>query len=142
MLSIKKIWLLRISMIGVITTLRIVQFHVDSPFASNVFTLNIFSIIACAWIGYEIIYYQNNEPLKSLESAGKWSYSLYLVHPIVYNILFYLNYKETGHLIVIIVALLLSYVFYLLVEKPSHLFSVFVSKQFLEKKKVDSLIKI
>ena len=142
LLSFKKIWLLRISLIGVITILRIVKFHVDSPFASNAFTLNLFSIVACAWIGYEIMYYQNNEPLKGLESAGKWSYSLYLVHPIVFNLLLYLNFKEAGHLILIFISLLLSYAFYLLVEKPSHLFSVFVSKQFSEEKRVDSLLKI
>jgi peptidoglycan/LPS O-acetylase OafA/YrhL len=142
LLSFKKIWLLRIAMILVITLLHIVKFHVDSPFASNAFTLNLFSILACAWIGYEIIYYQNNEPLKSLESAGKWSYSLYLVHPIVYNLLLFFNFKEVGHLISIIIALLLSYTFYLLVEKPSHLFSVFVSKQIFVKKRVDSLMKI
>jgi peptidoglycan/LPS O-acetylase OafA/YrhL len=34
-----------------------------------------------------------------------------------------------GHLITLFISLLLSYVFYLVVEKPSHLFFVFVSKQ-------------
>jgi peptidoglycan/LPS O-acetylase OafA/YrhL len=142
LLSFKKIWLLRLSMIGIITILRIVKFHIDSPFVSNSFTLNLFSIMACVWIGYEIIYYQNNEPFKSLESAGKWSYSLYLVHPIVSNLLLYFNLKGAGDVILIIVALLLSYTFYLVVEKPSHLFSVFISKQFLARKRVDSLLKI
>lgn len=142
LLSFKKIWLLRISMIGVIAILRIIKFHIDSPFASNAFTLNLFALLACAWIGYEIIYYQSNEPFQSFENAGKWSYSLYLIHPMVYSLLLYFNYKEVGSLILILISLILSYIFYLLVEKPSHAFSVFVSKQFLNKNKVESLVKI
>lgn len=43
-------------------------------------TLNFFSVGVYFWLGLEIRYYLQKSPPAALESAGGWSYSLYLTH--------------------------------------------------------------
>jgi peptidoglycan/LPS O-acetylase OafA/YrhL len=113
----------RLIIILVAFGLRIVKFHVAGVIASNCFTLNLFAFLATYWLALEINFYINKMPNKMLEYSGKWSYSLYLIHPLVLPILLYFGLTTRFvnlHYFVIIISCVLAYVYYLLIEKPSH----------------------
>jgi peptidoglycan/LPS O-acetylase OafA/YrhL len=126
-LSPKNMWLIRVLMIAIMALLRVAKFHWHSLAASNCFTLNIFAFIAVIWLGFEIVYYQNRQPSKILESCGKWSYSLYLMHPLSPELLLAIGLTGVYDKLLCLISLLLAYVFYLLIEKPSHNLSIFIS---------------
>ena len=77
------IWLVRIGIFVLSVLLRLAKFHISSPLGSNCVLLNLFAFPVCYWVGAEVSYFRKHPPLSLLESAGRWSYSLYLVHPLV-----------------------------------------------------------
>ena len=96
-------------------------------------TLNYFAILSYFWLQQEIRYFRHVNPPPFLEWGGKWSYSLYLLHVpgnVLYNHLtvpnlgFILNWSFRFAW-----TLGCSYVFYLLIEKPSHSFARWVSRR-------------
>lgn len=87
-------------------------------------TLNLFGVAAVAWLYQELVHFQRRPPRAALERAGKWSYSLYLVHPMAMAILTKVTDSPPvtlmawcGHMLFICS---FAYVFALLVEYPSH----------------------
>jgi len=90
-------------------------------------TLNWFAILAYFWLEREIAYFRKAQPNPPLQWAGQWSYSLYLMHvaanvifirAAIPNFGFIVNWSlRFGWVLVV------SYVFYLIVEKPSHSFA-------------------
>lgn len=122
LLESSKIWACRFLIIFLLIILRIVKSHVTSVFGSNCYTLNAFAMIACIWIAYELKYFSENPPNRLLESAAKWSYSLYLIHPAVRHILYQIKIYSPHyqHLLIMLMCFLLAYVFYLLIEFPAH----------------------
>ncbi len=130
----RSLWSLRGGIILLSIVLRVIKFHVMSPAASNCITLNLFAIVACLWIGCEIQYFEQNEASPILEWAGTWSYSLYLVHPLVPLALALLpivgihHALDRYHFMLLVITFPLSYVYYRLIEKPSHLVAVNVSR--------------
>lgn len=89
-------------------------------------SLNLFAIIAYAWIALEIRRANGpKRPWRALEWAGRWSYSLYLCHMFAARLYTGLGVSpEAGPLLdwLLRVAFVLatSYAFYLLVELPAH----------------------
>jgi peptidoglycan/LPS O-acetylase OafA/YrhL len=88
-------------------------------------SLNYFAFLVYFWLQQEIRYYRGTPPSAVLEWSGKWSYSLYLTHLTsyaVYDRWYHLPYL--GHILSwylhLAWVLTWAYVFYLLVEKPSH----------------------
>jgi peptidoglycan/LPS O-acetylase OafA/YrhL len=83
-----------------------------------------FGVLAFFWIRQEIIHGNLRAPSRFLVAAGAWSYSLYLVHILGADVRIWLRLPSLGAFIdwfiVMGFALLFSYVFYLLVERPSH----------------------
>jgi peptidoglycan/LPS O-acetylase OafA/YrhL len=81
-------------------------------------------VIYFFWIRAEISHYKGRAPWQWLVWAGGWSYSLYLIHPIIigwcfsHDIVAYNSRLDWGITIAAILAA--SYAFYLLVEWPSH----------------------
>ena len=130
--SLKKIWLWRLLIITLFVVLRIVKSHVKLIYGSNCFTLDAFAILGCIWVGYEIANYKNKEPNKLLELSGKWSYSLYLIHPAAATILLYIGFKsfQETHIYLILGCFVVAYMFYLLIEKPTHLLAFRISQYF------------
>ena len=131
-LGVKRIWLVRLFVIFFIFILRVIKFHVFNIFAGNCYTLNFFSLLAVVWVGYEIAYFQKHNPPKSLESFGKWSYSLYLMHPLALSLIILSNKLFTIRIdyqfFLLLTSIIISYIFYILVENPSHKFSKYLSK--------------
>ncbi len=140
-LKVRYIWFWRATAVGgclVVSTLAL-QLSVGFNW-----TLNLLSIIVFFWLAREVVYFRKVQPFVLLESAGKWSYSLYLCHIIVIWLFaaFSLSLPYWVLSIAIIsITLLVSYTFYLLVEKPAHklaknlslVYSTFQSKRAFRK---------
>lgn len=98
-----------------------IRFHFNIGY--NI-SLGIFAIVVYFWLTQEISYYQNRVPSRLLERGGNWSYSLYLCHLFAYPLFLRMSVPDFGPLInafiLIFIALINSYIYYLLVEKPSH----------------------
>ena len=96
-------------------------------------TLNLFAIGVYFWLGCEIAHYQLVSPAMFVESAGSWSYSLYLMHGPLAEWFNGTGFTLSSPVLVWIcrtgVILILSYLFYLLVEKPSHQLARWVGKK-------------
>lgn len=130
-ISVKRITIYRFGVWIASVLFSILRFHTTIGY--NV-SLNIFAIVVYLWLQQEILYYQNREPSKLLENAGKWSYSLYLIHLFTYWVYAFLpNFGPLVNLFLgILTALIDSYIFYLIVEKPSHKLSQRFSLQRLK----------
>jgi peptidoglycan/LPS O-acetylase OafA/YrhL len=83
-----------------------------------------FGLLAYFWVKRELSYSVDNAPNRHLAAAGAWSYSLYLIHSPGLGIFLRLPIPSLGYdlnwLGAVGSALGFSYVFYLLVEAPSH----------------------
>ncbi len=99
----------------------VMNFH--SPIKHGI-TLTLFAIFSFYWLQKEIIHYQSYPPLPIFENAGKWTYSIYLFHLLTPPIYKALNLPVFTPIVQWFVQLFFSltlcYIFYLLVERPSH----------------------
>lgn len=96
-------------------------------------TLNYFAILSYYWLQQEIRYFRHVNPLPLLEWGGKWSYSLYLIH-LPGNVLYHqINVPNLGFILNWFLRFTwtigCSYIFYLLIEKPSHSFARWVGRR-------------
>lgn len=118
------IWVWRGGILLLAVSCSILRFH--SPIGYP-WTLNFFAIAAQAWLYREIANFQIKKPLALFEQAGKWSYSLYLVHPLAVS--FYrqaglgVSASLLGWLAQTTFVLLFSYGFAVLFEFTSHRFA-------------------
>lgn len=87
-------------------------------------TLNVFGVLVYFWLRQEIPYFQVQTPAGYLEKAGQWSYSLYLTHMVVFGFMSIHPIQFLSRFLNIFITLPLAftcaYIFYQLVEKPSH----------------------
>ena len=83
-----------------------------------------FGILAYFWLRNEIAHGKNHPPNRYLAAAGAWSYSLYLMHAQGGGLFGLLHLPSLGRVpdwfLVMACSLLFSYLFYLLIERPSH----------------------
>jgi peptidoglycan/LPS O-acetylase OafA/YrhL len=99
-------------------------------YVSYLFTLNFFAPFVGYWIAAEIVYYRNHKPSALLEYAGKFSYSLYLLHVILAGTFVYLfSNTLASYPLIIVFTLFVSWIFYILVEAPSHKLSRYLAKK-------------
>jgi len=112
-------WRIFIVFLGGILHHLALQLIIGQPF-----TLNFFAIICFFWIKKEILYQKSKGKLTFLENFGKWSYSLYLLHNTIPYILQKYSFPFFGFvsnwLIYFLVTITSSYIFYIIIEKPSH----------------------
>jgi peptidoglycan/LPS O-acetylase OafA/YrhL len=120
--SLSKIVLFRTSVFIISVLLNIGKTYWN---LSYLLSMNIFAILLFKWLEAEIIYHKNKQPVWLLEYMGKFSYSLYLCHPLIYAILILImgNTLVTYPLIILI-TILSAYLFYLAIERPSHLLAI------------------
>jgi peptidoglycan/LPS O-acetylase OafA/YrhL len=87
-------------------------------------TMIAFGVLAFFWVKKEIEYSRHRAPNKYLIAAGAWSYSLYLVHVQGVELFGWLPIPYLGYIpewcLRMLSSLLFAYVFYALVERPSH----------------------
>ena len=118
------IWGWRMAAWGLSSFCSFLRFH--SP-VKHPWTLNLFAIFVYFWLTRETAYYKQRKAPSVLEHAGKWSYSIYLMHlhgQAMFVLLAFAPFAAgMNWMINIAFVLLVSYTFYLIVERPSHLFA-------------------
>jgi len=138
-------WLVRGCVFALTVVIEIVRFHSASVYFSNPFTLNIFAMVACFWLGLEVAYRRKHPAPRVLEWAGNWTYSLYLVHPAVPGILGMLAFLYPiltsigGSIFAISCAVVVAYPFHLAVEAPFYRLAINVSRRLKARKPVVNL---
>jgi len=84
-----------------------------------------FGVLMYFWIKEELAYGLNNPPPRVFVWAGAWSYSLYLIHRVGPDFFMRIPVLHIGAILNWIVyyafVLGISYLFYLAIERPSHL---------------------
>ena len=94
------------------------EFHLH---LSYILSMNVFALLLYKWIQTEIVYFKSHKPNPMLERMGKFSYSLYLCHPLLYLILgLIVKINTAAYPVFILVIIICSYGFYLTIEKPAH----------------------
>lgn len=123
MTSKKNIYVIRLTLIFVAFCCSFARFHLS---LSYLISLNLFAILAYYWITQEIAFWFHRKPVAVLENAGKWSYSLYLCHSLGIILVNHLIANKATSLYVLLLqlftSLIIAFIFYLLIEKPSHQF--------------------
>jgi peptidoglycan/LPS O-acetylase OafA/YrhL len=93
----------------------------EQHYVSYVLSMNVIAPVIYLWLRAEIVYYKTRPSVTILENMGKFSYSLYICHPIIYlALLRFVPYNMATYPLYIIICIGFSYCFYLLVERPSH----------------------
>jgi peptidoglycan/LPS O-acetylase OafA/YrhL len=122
-MSRAEIWRWRLAVWSVMWVVELMHFHLH---VSQVHTMVFFGAFAALWIRKEITYARHVDPPRWLTNAGAWSYSLYLMHPAVFTVYWlvlpggFTEHPRLGWLQTMAMTFVASYVFYLLVERPSH----------------------
>lgn len=107
----------------------VLSFHF---YIGYVFTLNFFAIFAVYWLEKEVIYYRSHKCNRVIEYAGKFSFTLYLWHMILFGLIksFIPTTNLSFYLIYIFLITAISYLLYLLIEFPSQRLAQYVSNKF------------
>ncbi len=113
--------LLRSGLFLLIILLPLLNFH---SFLTYPLTLNFFALFVFFWLKKDLPYLQAATPPKFLEWAGKWSYSLYLLHMPLGLVLSRAGFSVLSgiqnHIIMYCGIFAGTLCFYYLFEKPSH----------------------
>jgi len=116
-----EIWTWRCLAIGGAWSCEMLSFHGGVPYTQ---TMLWFGILAYFWLRKELAYGLNKQPATGLVSAGAWSYSLYLMHVPAMRIYARLRVPNFGAELnwCLAIGFILgsAYIFYLVVERPSH----------------------
>lgn len=128
--SVPRIWIARLFAValGSLTTWLAWQRH-----AGHHLTLNFVGLYAVWWIRQELGYYRSRKPPAIFEWAGTWSYSIYLVHGPAFAVYKQIRPAYFGHLadwiLKLAFVLVLSWIFHMAVEKPSHRLAQFLARR-------------
>ena len=126
-ISSNKVLLYRIGVIVLSCFCTIAKVYL---FTSYIISMNLLAILIYKWLQAETVYFKNRQPLPWLEKMGKFSYSLYLCHPIIYLVLgFWLSNTFITYPIFIAATIFISWLFYLGVERPAHLLAIRIAKK-------------
>jgi len=94
------------------------KFHLH---LSYILSMNIFALLLYKWLQTEIAWFKHQPANRVLEYMGKFSYSLYLCHPLLYVFLRqFIPYNTFTYPLFILLTVACAYGFYLVVEKPGH----------------------
>jgi peptidoglycan/LPS O-acetylase OafA/YrhL len=130
-ISSRTIWSWRLGLWAAASAASALRFH--SPIGYP-WTLMIFSVPVFGWLRCEINYFRAHSPWGWLEWAGQWSYSVYLTHGIAkVSLLLWFPVRRGVAMdwcVLIAWVLVVAFVFYLLVEKPSHHFARWFAGKF------------
>jgi peptidoglycan/LPS O-acetylase OafA/YrhL len=118
----KKLWLMRSGVF--LASVGVLELRFHSPLHSDL-TLNFFAVLTLYWLSLELSYYGTGKhaPWALLERAGTWSYSLYVFHLAANNlpVVLFPSMSDLGRALVRMpLTLAACYLFYLLIERPSH----------------------
>src|ERR1700744_5040245 len=123
--SLERAWVIWSWRLGAWFTMWVSEFLLFHMGISKVVSMMYVGGVAYFWIRAEIAYHKNRAASRLLVAAGAFSYSLYLVHPgVLEAVKRYVPAVDvltrSGWLFTVVSMLAFAYVFYLLVEAPSH----------------------
>lgn len=125
-IKINHIYFYRVMVWGLAMICSIARFHLNISYA---YTLIIFAIPTYFWLYAELKYFNDKVENRLMAFGGIMSYSIYIIHMTAFSFLISIyNYYEIGLkkenlsfvFLLICITLILSVIFYFLVEKPSH----------------------
>lgn len=96
------------------------------PLITPDITLPLFQFLAAVWIATETATPSHSVIWARLAGLGAWSYSLYLCHKTALAVLEVTRFDETSRFawfVEVLLAFVISYAFYRVIERPSHLIS-------------------
>jgi peptidoglycan/LPS O-acetylase OafA/YrhL len=131
-IPVRRIWSWRIGVLGSAWVCSALRYHAQIAFP---WTLDLFAVVVSAWLFREIALRRTSFPTLWLERAGLWSYSLYLMHPAATELFrrvvphFQNTWLRWGAQFGFV--LIFCYVFYCVVERPSHGIARIASKWIL-----------
>jgi peptidoglycan/LPS O-acetylase OafA/YrhL len=112
-----KVWMIRLVVWAIAVVLVGLKAH---WFVSYLLTLNFFAFLIAWWFEKEVFFFRDHAAPRWLEFCGKFSYSLFLLHGIsVSVVVLFMDVTIATYFLYVLITLLISYVFYLLVEKPA-----------------------
>lgn len=119
--SVYAIWIWRLGAWAMMWAAEMLHFHGGISQTRTSIWLGVYAYF---WLRAEIVRYQDRVPWAAWVRAGRWSYSLYLIHPLVIALCVGYGVLTDGSRLswIGMMALILaaSYLFYLTVERPSH----------------------
>jgi len=125
------LWALRFGAMFLCGKCSVLRFHTPLTYP---WTLNLFAVFCTIWLKAEISH-AATRPQSRAESLGAASYSIYLMHLVGHTFVLRLGVSPMDSLaqwlLTVAATLGLCWLFYLLVEKPSHLASRWVARRLL-----------
>ena len=130
--GVSRVWMWRFAIWGLSCLALVLRFHTPLGYP---WTLNLFAIACYFWLQQEIVHFTRVNPSGFMEWGGKWSYSIYLVHPVaqaawVGSVLTQEAKSLVGWALLMTFIALTSYVFYCIVEEPSHRVAKALARKF------------
>lgn len=117
----RRMWRWRIGIWAASFAALHLRFRLGIPYG---YTLVPFAFLVVPWLRAEIAYYEDSRPRRpwrDLETAGQWSYSLYLAHVIVLSVFASMEgFEQRWSLAIVPVAVASAYLFAVAVEYPAH----------------------
>lgn len=132
------IWGVRLGIWFLMWITLVLKFHEPGIWTSYPVTLNLFALPTTVWIGLEISRYVTQKPWGLLEWAGTWTYSLYLMHEVATPLVARVGVNAGslgGNIALVLTGLFISYLFYLIIEKPAHRLAIRTSRRMLDSKR-------
>ncbi|RKR82260.1 peptidoglycan/LPS O-acetylase OafA/YrhL [Mucilaginibacter gracilis] len=118
-ISVHKIWFLRLSIYLLSVICLVLRFHFFVPYTLSMVLI---SFQVALWVEAEIRYYKTKRPIVFFENMGKFSYSLYFCHPLIITVLIALTpLNNYTYLVYVLLTITCAYLFYLSCERPSHI---------------------
>lgn len=126
--SYNRVMIYRISVYTISCFCCFAKFHLH---LSYILSMNLFALLLYKWLQTEIAYFKTHPANSLLEQLGKFSYSLYLCHPLLYVILKqYITYNTFTYPVFLLLTVACAYGFYLIVEKPGHKFARRITRKY------------
>ncbi|HZY39065.1 MAG TPA: acyltransferase [Mucilaginibacter sp.] len=117
-ISFNKVVVYRIGVFAISCFCCFAKFHAH---LSYILSMNLFALLLYKWLQTEIAYFKTHPANNLLEQMGKFSYSLYLCHPLLYVILRrFIAYNIFTYPVFVLLTVTGAYAFYLVIEKPGH----------------------
>jgi len=120
-LTASALWGWRLAVLAAAATCNALRFHLSVGYP---WTMGVFAVLLYFWLRLEIVSFLAKKPVRVLEWAGQWSYSIYLTHLIAFDLYGRMRLPDLGYLgnwiVLIGFVLLFGYAFYLVIEKPGH----------------------
>lgn len=127
-------WILRFAMLGASALAIVARWHLGQRSVGFPWTLSVFGVVAWLWLGQELAQFRSRPPMAWMDRLGAASYSLYLAHVSFIHLAWvHAGQGREANLAFRVALVLLAlgggWLFYLAIERPSHLLAKAIGRQ-------------